>query len=64
MFFFREGSIRHYHIKLNQKPNVQYYLAEKHLFKDIPDLIGYHQHNAAGNVTQMQNPNKYKIILR
>lgn len=54
--FGGEGSIRHYHIKLNPKPNVQYYLAEKHLFKDIPDLIGYHQHNAAGLVTRLRYP--------
>lgn len=25
-----------------------YYLAEKYLFSTIPELIHYHQHNAAG----------------
>lgn len=45
----REGGavIKHYHIKETQDPK-QFYLAEKHLFSSIPDLIEYHKHNAAG----------------
>ncbi|XP_078254938.1 tyrosine-protein kinase Tec isoform X3 [Rhinoraja longicauda] len=58
--FGGEGSIRHYHIKFSQKPNVQYYLAEKHLFNNIPELIAYHQHNAAGLVTRLRYPVGHK----
>lgn len=49
-FFFREGSsgIRHYHIKETVTSPKQYYLAEKHLFNSIPEIIEYHKHNAAG----------------
>lgn len=45
---FREmvGSCRHYNILTTQQG--QFYLAEKHYFSNIPDLINYHQHNAAG----------------
>ncbi|XP_043547355.1 tyrosine-protein kinase Tec-like isoform X3 [Chiloscyllium plagiosum] len=50
------GSTRHYHIKLTQGPVRQYYLAEKHLFNNIPELIEYHQHNAAGLVTRLRYP--------
>lgn len=50
LIFFREGSsgIRHYHIKETMTSQKQYYLAEKHLFDSIPELIEYHKHNAAG----------------
>lgn len=46
----REGSsgIRHYHIKETMTSPKQYYLAEKHLFNSIPEIIEYHSHNAAG----------------
>lgn len=46
----REGgaAIKHYHIKQTQGSPQQFYLAEKHLFNSIPDLIEYHKHNAAG----------------
>lgn len=46
----REGGavIKHYHIKETQGSPQQFYLAEKHLFSSIPDLIEYHKHNAAG----------------
>ncbi|XP_078073195.1 tyrosine-protein kinase Tec-like isoform X2 [Mustelus asterias] len=50
------GSSRHYHIKLTKGPHVQFYLAEKHLFDSIPELIEYHQHNAAGLVTRLRYP--------
>ncbi|XP_032624797.1 tyrosine-protein kinase Tec isoform X2 [Chelonoidis abingdonii] len=44
-----EGSsgIRHYHIKETMTSQKQYYLAEKHLFNTIPEIIEYHKHNAA-----------------
>lgn len=38
--------IRHYVVCCT--PQNQYYLAEKHLFNTIPELITYHQHNSAG----------------
>uniref|UniRef100_UPI00398EAEEB tyrosine-protein kinase Tec isoform X1 n=2 Tax=Pristiophorus japonicus TaxID=55135 RepID=UPI00398EAEEB len=50
------ASTRHYHIKLTQRYHRQYYLAEKHLFNSIPELIEYHQHNAAGLVTRLRYP--------
>lgn len=54
LFFFREGSsgIRHYHIKETVTSPKQYYLAEKHLFNSIPEIIEYHKHNAAGRWTE------------
>uniref|UniRef100_A0A4W3I606 Tyrosine-protein kinase n=1 Tax=Callorhinchus milii TaxID=7868 RepID=A0A4W3I606_CALMI len=50
------GSTRHYHIKLSQTSPCLYYLAEKHLFNNIPELIEYHQHNAAGLITRLRYP--------
>ncbi|KAK2513680.1 hypothetical protein Q9233_015356 [Columba guinea] len=47
------GDIRHYQIKKNHLG--QYYVAEKYLFSSVPELIEYHQHNAAGNA--------YKVVL-
>lgn len=32
-----------------------FYLAEKHLFTSIPDLIEYHKHNAAGRWLSQSN---------
>ncbi|KAG5851834.1 tyrosine-protein kinase BTK [Anguilla anguilla] len=46
------GSCRHYNICTN--PQGQFYLAEKHNFPSIPDLINYHQHNAAGMVCRLK----------
>ncbi|XP_052537892.1 tyrosine-protein kinase TXK-like isoform X4 [Tympanuchus pallidicinctus] len=48
------GDIRHYQIKKNHLK--QYYVAEKYLFSSIPDLIQYHQHNAAGLITRLRHP--------
>ncbi|XP_072286182.1 tyrosine-protein kinase BTK isoform X2 [Pyxicephalus adspersus] len=42
-----EGFIRHYVVC--ETPGHQYYLAEKHVFSSIPELITYHQYNAAGS---------------
>lgn len=41
-----EATIKHYQIKKNDSG--QWYVAERHLFQSIPELIWYHQHNAAG----------------
>ncbi|XP_023650785.1 tyrosine-protein kinase BTK isoform X2 [Paramormyrops kingsleyae] len=43
---------RHYNICTNQQG--QFYLAERHNFDTIPDLIKYHQHNAAGMVSRLK----------
>lgn len=40
------GDVRHYQIKITDTG--QFYLAEKHIFSSIPDVIHYHEHNAAG----------------
>uniref|UniRef100_A0A8C7IQ31 Tyrosine-protein kinase n=1 Tax=Oncorhynchus kisutch TaxID=8019 RepID=A0A8C7IQ31_ONCKI len=42
--------IRHYHIRETEGCPRQFYLTEKHLFTLIPDLIEYHNHNAAGRL--------------
>lgn len=40
------GICKHYNICTTLQG--QFYLAEKHCFSSIPELINYHQHNAAG----------------
>ncbi|XP_063350537.1 tyrosine-protein kinase BTK isoform X1 [Pelmatolapia mariae] len=47
------GSCRHYNICTT--PQGQYYLAEKHNFNTIAELINYHQHNAAGMVSRLKH---------
>ncbi|XP_070362041.1 tyrosine-protein kinase TXK isoform X6 [Equus asinus] len=49
-----EATIKHYQIKRNDSG--QWYVAERHLFESIPDLIWYHQHNAAGLMTRLRYP--------
>ncbi|KAM9836648.1 tyrosine-protein kinase Tec [Aulostomus maculatus] len=49
-------AIKHYHIKETLSSPKQFYLAEKHLFSTIPELITYHQHNAAGLVSRLRYP--------
>lgn len=39
--------VKHYQIRQTETDNF-FYLAEKYLFSTIPELILYHQHNAAG----------------
>ncbi|XP_053735858.1 tyrosine-protein kinase BTK isoform X1 [Synchiropus splendidus] len=46
------GSCKHYNIWTNAQG--LYYLAEKHNFPTIPELITYHQHNAAGMVSRLK----------
>ncbi|XP_063318239.1 tyrosine-protein kinase Tec [Pelmatolapia mariae] len=48
------GDVRHYQIKITD--NGQYYLAEKHIFSSIPEVIHYHEHNAAGLVARLRYP--------
>uniref|UniRef100_F1MSH3 Tyrosine-protein kinase n=1 Tax=Bos taurus TaxID=9913 RepID=F1MSH3_BOVIN len=56
--FGGEGSsgFRHYHIKETMTSPKKYYLAEKHAFGSIPEIIEYHKHNAAGLVTRLRYP--------
>ncbi|KFV17774.1 Tyrosine-protein kinase BTK, partial [Tauraco erythrolophus] len=49
-----QGMIRHYVVCCT--PQNQYYLAEKHLFDTIPELITYHQHNSAGLISRLKYP--------
>ncbi|KFP91916.1 Tyrosine-protein kinase BTK, partial [Apaloderma vittatum] len=49
-----QGTIRHYVVCCT--PRNQYYLAEKHLFNTIPELITYHQHNSAGLISRLKYP--------
>uniref|UniRef100_A0A8C3V738 Tyrosine-protein kinase n=1 Tax=Catharus ustulatus TaxID=91951 RepID=A0A8C3V738_CATUS len=49
-----QGTIRHYVVCCT--PQNQYYLAEKHLFNSIPELITYHQHNSAGLISRLKYP--------
>ncbi|KFQ58529.1 Tyrosine-protein kinase BTK, partial [Pelecanus crispus] len=49
-----QGTIRHYVVCCT--PQNQYYLAEKHLFNTIPELIMYHQHNSAGLISRLKYP--------
>ncbi|KAG9347080.1 hypothetical protein JZ751_006007 [Albula glossodonta] len=46
--------IRHYHIKNND--DGLFFLAKTHLFSSIPEVIQYHQYNAAGLVTRLRYP--------
>ncbi|XP_064018043.1 tyrosine-protein kinase ITK/TSK isoform X1 [Pogoniulus pusillus] len=46
--------IKHYHINETSDFPKRYYLAEKHVFDCIPELINYHQHNAGGLVTRLR----------
>uniref|UniRef100_V9KIU4 Tyrosine-protein kinase n=1 Tax=Callorhinchus milii TaxID=7868 RepID=V9KIU4_CALMI len=54
------GKVKHYSVCLT--PGNQYYLAEKHVFSSIPELINYHQHNAAGLVTRLRYPVSQQLI--
>lgn len=40
--------VKHYQIRQTETGEATFYLAEKYLFSTIPELIHYHQHNAAG----------------
>ncbi|KAG7498102.1 tyrosine-protein kinase TXK-like [Solea senegalensis] len=46
------SDVRHYQIKINDSG--KFFLAEKHTFSSISDVIRYHQHNAAGLVTRLR----------
>ncbi|XP_067103482.1 tyrosine-protein kinase ITK/TSK isoform X1 [Osmerus mordax] len=48
--------VKHYQIKDTEIEPFRFYLAEKYLFSTIPELIQYHQHNAAGLITRLRHP--------
>ncbi|XP_034546337.1 tyrosine-protein kinase ITK/TSK [Notolabrus celidotus] len=48
--------VKHYQIRQAETGEATYYLAEKYLFSTIPELIHYHQHNAAGLITRLRHP--------
>ncbi|MEQ2309693.1 hypothetical protein AMECASPLE_001250 [Ameca splendens] len=48
--------VKHYQIRQTDTEKKAFYLAEKYLFSTIPELINYHQHNAAGLITRLRHP--------
>uniref|UniRef100_A0A8D3CAD0 non-specific protein-tyrosine kinase n=1 Tax=Scophthalmus maximus TaxID=52904 RepID=A0A8D3CAD0_SCOMX len=48
--------VKHYQIRQTETGESAFYLAEKYLFGTIPELILYHQHNAAGLITRLRHP--------
>uniref|UniRef100_A0A668AUP6 Tyrosine-protein kinase n=1 Tax=Myripristis murdjan TaxID=586833 RepID=A0A668AUP6_9TELE len=48
--------VKHYQIRQTETAESSFYLAEKYLFNTIPELIHYHQHNAAGLITRLRHP--------
>ncbi|XP_044133847.1 tyrosine-protein kinase ITK/TSK isoform X2 [Bufo gargarizans] len=49
-------TVKHYHIRQTSDKPPRYYLAEKIVFSNIPQLIHYHQHNSGGLVTRLRHP--------
>ncbi|XP_069619604.1 tyrosine-protein kinase ITK/TSK [Ranitomeya imitator] len=49
-------TVKHYHIRETSDSPPRYYLAEKIVFSNIPELINYHQHNGGGLVTRLRHP--------
>ncbi|XP_028315239.1 tyrosine-protein kinase ITK/TSK isoform X1 [Gouania willdenowi] len=48
--------VKHYQIRQTETKPASFYLADKYLFNTIPELILYHQHNAAGLITRLRHP--------
>uniref|UniRef100_A0A8K9V1H0 Tyrosine-protein kinase n=1 Tax=Oncorhynchus mykiss TaxID=8022 RepID=A0A8K9V1H0_ONCMY len=48
VFTKKNPRVKHYQIRQSEAETSTFYLAEKYLFSTIPELIQYHQHNAAG----------------
>ncbi|CAL8357482.1 unnamed protein product [Merluccius merluccius] len=56
--------VKHYQIKeVQAEGEKMFYLAEKHLFNNIPQLINYHKLNAAGLITRLRRPVSQNRIL-
>ncbi|XP_077589010.1 tyrosine-protein kinase ITK/TSK [Stigmatopora nigra] len=52
----KQPCVKHYQIRRTESEESSFYLAEKYLFPTIPELIYYHQHNAAGLITRLRYP--------
>ncbi|XP_077387640.1 tyrosine-protein kinase ITK/TSK isoform X2 [Festucalex cinctus] len=52
----KQPCVKHYQIRRTETGESSFYLAEKYLFRTIPELIHYHQHNAAGLITRLRHP--------
>ncbi|XP_061690764.1 tyrosine-protein kinase ITK/TSK isoform X2 [Syngnathoides biaculeatus] len=52
----KQPCVKHYQIRRAETGESSFYLAEKYLFRTIPELIHYHQHNAAGLITRLRHP--------
>ncbi|XP_075458300.1 tyrosine-protein kinase ITK/TSK isoform X2 [Ascaphus truei] len=52
----KNHTVKHYHINETTDSPPRYYLAVKLIFKSIPQLITYHQHNGGGLVTRLRYP--------
>uniref|UniRef100_H3CC38 Tyrosine-protein kinase n=1 Tax=Tetraodon nigroviridis TaxID=99883 RepID=H3CC38_TETNG len=52
----KDPRVKHYQIRQKEAGAGEYYLAENFLFSTIPQLIHYHQHNAAGLITRLRYP--------
>uniref|UniRef100_A0A7N6F6Y1 Tyrosine-protein kinase n=1 Tax=Anabas testudineus TaxID=64144 RepID=A0A7N6F6Y1_ANATE len=48
--------VKHYQIRQTETEDALFYLAEKYVFSTIPELIQYHQLNAAGLITRLRHP--------
>uniref|UniRef100_A0A7N5ZSQ8 Tyrosine-protein kinase n=1 Tax=Anabas testudineus TaxID=64144 RepID=A0A7N5ZSQ8_ANATE len=48
--------LKHYQIRQTETEDALFYLAEKYVFSTIPELIQYHQLNAAGLITRLRHP--------
>ena len=46
--------VRHYYIRQDDKNF--YYIADRHHFETIPELVDYHSHNGAGLITRLRRP--------
>ncbi|XP_076071271.1 tyrosine-protein kinase Tec-like isoform X1 [Mytilus galloprovincialis] len=51
---FSDGTVKHYHIKKNTEG--MFYIAEKHAFPSVQDLVHYHKHDSAGLSTRLRSP--------
>nr|XP_021483448.1 tyrosine-protein kinase TXK [Meriones unguiculatus] len=49
-----QSPIKHYQIKRNDSG--QWYVTERHLFPSVPELVQYHQYNAAGLMSRLRYP--------
>ncbi|XP_053735164.1 tyrosine-protein kinase ITK/TSK isoform X1 [Synchiropus splendidus] len=51
----KNARVKHYQIRRTEGSEAAFYLAERYLFSTIPELIQYHQHNAAGLITRLRH---------